>query len=53
MQGAPNHPREGTHAHIRQRIYRGRIDSPKTNNAVRKAALAEGLLDDIREWSKA
>jgi integrase len=39
-----------THAFIRQRVYRGRIDSPKTNNSVRKAALAEHLLDDIREW---
>jgi integrase len=39
-----------THASIQQRLYRGKIDSPKTNNSVRKAALAEGLLDDIREW---
>jgi integrase len=40
----------GTHADIRQRIYRGRIDSPKTNRSLRKAALAEGVLGDIREW---
>jgi integrase len=39
-----------THAEIRQRIYRGRIDSPKTSHSLRKAALAAGLLDDIREW---
>ena len=29
----------GTHADIRQRIYRGEIDSPKTSNSIRKAAL--------------
>jgi integrase len=39
-----------THADIRQRLYRGRIDSPKTNNSLRKAALAEGVLADIRAW---
>jgi integrase len=39
-----------THADIRQRVYRGRIDSPKTSHSLRKAALAAGLLDDIREW---
>ncbi len=42
--------RSETHANIRQRLYQGKIDSPKTSNSVRKAALAEGLLDDIREW---
>lgn len=30
--------------------YRGQIDSPKTNNSHRKAALAEGLIEDIRAW---
>ena len=39
-----------THAEIQQRIYRGHIDSPKTNNSTRKAALAAGLLDDIHAW---
>ena len=39
-----------THADIRQRVYRGHIDSPKTSNSVRKAALAAGLLDDIQAW---
>jgi integrase len=42
----------GTYAEIRQRIYRGQIDSPKTNNSTRKAALAAGLLDDIRAWKE-
>ncbi len=39
-----------THAEIRQRVYRGKIDSPKTNHSIRKAALAEGVLDELREW---
>lgn len=39
-----------THADIRQRVYRGRIDSPKTAHSLRKAALTEGLLEEIREW---
>lgn len=39
-----------THANIRQRLYRGKIDSPKTGWSLRKAALAEGVLDDVREW---
>jgi integrase len=39
-----------THAEIRQGVYRGRIDSPKTNNSYRKAALAAGLLEDIEAW---
>jgi integrase len=39
-----------THADIRQRLYRGKIDSPKTDRSLRKAAIAEGVLGDIREW---
>lgn len=39
-----------THVHIRQRIYRGEIDSPKTSNSIRKAALAAGLLAEIEFW---
>ena len=39
-----------THVDIRQRVYRGRIDSPKTSNSLRKAALAQGVLDDVRDW---
>ena len=41
-----------THADIVQRIYRGQIDSPKSNNSNRKAALAEGLLEDIKAWKE-
>jgi integrase len=39
-----------THAEIRQRLYRGKIDTPKTAHSFRKAALAEGVLNDIAEW---
>jgi integrase len=39
-----------TYADIRQRVYRGAIDTPKTDQSVRKAALPEGLLRDIEAW---
>lgn len=39
-----------THADIRQRVYRGLIDSPKTSHSIRKAALSEGLLGELRAW---
>jgi integrase len=39
-----------SHVDIRQRVYRGEIDSPKTSNSIRKAALSAGLLDDVRLW---
>lgn len=39
-----------THAYIQQRVYRGVLDSPKTVHSIRKAALAEGLLDEIWAW---
>ncbi len=42
-----------TYANIRQRVYRGIIDSPKTEQSFRKAALSEGLLRDIEDWRKA
>jgi integrase len=35
---------------IRQRVYRGNIDTPKTDQSVRKAALSEGLLREIEVW---
>lgn len=41
-----------TYANIRQRVYRGIIDSPKTEQSFRKAALSEGLLGEIDEWRK-
>src|SRR5688500_3913653 len=34
-------------AEIRQRLYRGKVDVPKTTNSIRKVALSEGLLAEI------
>jgi integrase len=42
-----------THADIRQRVYRGRIDTPKTRRSIRNAALPSGLLADIEHWRAA
>jgi integrase len=39
-----------THADIRQRVYRRKIDTPKTDNSYRLAALSEGLLAEIEAW---
>jgi integrase len=39
-------------ADIRQRVYRGVIDTPKTVQSERKVALSEGLLKDLEEWRK-
>jgi integrase len=38
------------HADIRQRVYRGLVDTPKTDQSFRKAALSEGLLTEIENW---
>jgi integrase len=39
-----------TYADIRQRVYRGMVDTPKTENSYRQAALSEGLLAEIEAW---
>jgi integrase len=39
-----------TYADIRQRVYRRKIDTPKTDNSIRQAALSEGLLAAIEAW---
>jgi integrase len=39
-----------TCADIRQRVYRRKIDTPKTENSTREAALSEGLLGEIEAW---
>jgi integrase len=39
-----------TYADIQQRVYRRKIDTPKTDNSYRQAALSEGLLADIETW---
>ena len=41
-----------THAEIRQRVYRSVIDTPKTENSYRKAALSSGLVEEIEAWRK-
>jgi integrase len=35
---------------VRQRVYRGKVDTPKTPNSARKVALATGVLDELRRW---
>ena len=42
-----------THAEVRQRVYRGQIDTPKTRRSIRNAALPCGLLADIEDWRAA
>jgi integrase len=39
-----------TYIDIRQRVYRGVIDTPKTTLSIRHAALPEGLLREIEAW---
>ena len=39
-----------THAEISQRIYRGKLDSPKSTHSIRKAALPRGVLGEIEQW---
>jgi integrase len=40
------------HADIRQRVYRGDIDRPKTVQSIRRAALSDGLIAGLSEWRK-
>ena len=40
----------GDHVEIEQRVYRGQIDSPKTNRSIRSVALSEGLQSAFAEW---
>ena len=39
-----------TYADIRQRVYRNVIDTPKTHQSLRKAALSKGLLEEVEQW---
>jgi integrase len=41
---------EQDHANIRQRIYRGLTDTPKTVNSTRLAALGDGLTTLLQQW---
>jgi integrase len=38
------------HLEIEQRLYRGKIDTPKTNRSARTVALPEGLQPAIAQW---
>ena len=41
---------EAEYADIRQRVYRGDVDSPKSARSSRWAALPAGLLASVDEW---
>jgi integrase len=41
---------EADYADIRQRVYRGDVDSPKSIRSMRHAALSDGLLVSVDEW---
>lgn len=41
---------EPPYAEIRQRVYRGDLDSPKSPKSIRKAAVGESLLAEIAKW---
>jgi integrase len=41
---------EAEYADVQQRVYRGKIDTPKTTHSVRWAALSDGLIASVQEW---
>ena len=38
------------HINIQQRIYKGKVDTPKTRRSVRRAAVSEGLQSELAMW---
>ena len=42
----------GTSAEITRRLYRGRLDTTKTQRSEREAAFSDGLLEAIGEWRR-
>ncbi len=38
------------HVHVQRGIYKGEIDTPKTENSKRKAALSEGVIRELMLW---
>lgn len=40
------------HARITRRVYRGVIDTPKSNKGKRLAALSKSVINDLAEWRK-
>ncbi|MEW5976036.1 MAG: tyrosine-type recombinase/integrase [Acidobacteriota bacterium] len=43
---------QGDYAEIRQGIYKGHLDTPKTSKSVREVALSQGLLAEIEAWRR-
>ena len=41
---------KGDHLQVVQRVYKRKLDTPKTNHSVRKVALSETLQETIEEW---
>ena len=41
---------QGHYAEIRQRVYKGQMDTPKTVKSVREVALSRGLIAEIEAW---
>jgi integrase len=39
-------------AEVTQRVYRGKVDTPKTQHSVRSVALTDGVAVDLKEWRK-
>ncbi len=40
------------HITVRQRIYQGIIDSPKTHNSIRDVAISDGIRELLEQWRK-
>ena len=40
----------GSSANIQQRIYRGKLDTPKSKKGFRQAALTDGIGEDVSAW---
>jgi integrase len=41
---------KATCAEVKERLYRGDIDTPKTNKSIRLVALSDGLARDLEQW---
>lgn len=41
---------DGQYADIQQRVYKGQIDTPKTDNSRRKVALSDRVVLDVARW---
>jgi integrase len=41
---------KGDHCEVRMRVYRGEVDTPKTDHSVRNVAFGTSLVADLEEW---